>query len=121
MTPSTTPTTAYGYVGWLGPLPALFQHVFVQHRKGGPAAFPHCVPPFLQAQLDPAHAGDPPSSMQAFVCGMAAGMLAKLGTHPLDVAKKRFQVAGLQRSTRYGQVHLEMGFAGSMQHFARFS
>lgn len=30
--------------------------------------------------------------MQAFVCGLAAGMLAKLGTHPLDVAKKRFQV-----------------------------
>ena len=30
--------------------------------------------------------------------------MAKLGTHPLDVAKKRLQVAGLQRSTRYGQV-----------------
>ncbi len=33
--------------------------------------------------------------MQAFVCGLAAGMLAKLGTHPLDVAKKRFQVGAL--------------------------
>jgi solute carrier family 25 thiamine pyrophosphate transporter 19 len=54
--------------------------------------------------LDPAHADDPPTSVQAFVCGLAAGMLAKLGTHPLDVAKKRFQVAGLQRSARYGQV-----------------
>ena len=37
------------------------------------------------------------------MCGLAAGTIAKLGTHPLDVAKKRFQVAGLQRSSRYGQ------------------
>ena len=28
-----------------------------------------------------------------FLCGLAAGTLAKLGTHPLDLAKKRFQVA----------------------------
>lgn len=46
----------------------------------------------LQVRLDPAQADEAPSSMQAFVCGLAAGMLAKLGTHPLDVAKKRFQV-----------------------------
>jgi solute carrier family 25 thiamine pyrophosphate transporter 19 len=26
-----------------------------------------------------------------------------MGTHPLDVAKKRFQVAGLQRSAAYGE------------------
>lgn len=32
-------------------------------------------------------------SLQHFLCGLAAGMLAKLGTHPLDVAKKRFQVS----------------------------
>ena len=56
----------------------------------------HCLhqtacPP-LQVRLDPAQADEAPSSMQAFVCGLAAGMLAKLGTHPLDVAKKRFQV-----------------------------
>lgn len=57
-----------------------------------------------QARLDPKRGGEPPSSAQAFWCGLAAGMLAKLGTHPLDVAKKRFQVAGLQRSARYGQV-----------------
>ncbi|KAL4421633.1 hypothetical protein ABPG75_010924 [Micractinium tetrahymenae] len=56
-----------------------------------------------KTKLDPTHADDPPTSFQYFVCGLAAGMLAKLGTHPLDVAKKRFQVAGLQRSTRYGQ------------------
>ena len=30
--------------------------------------------------------------MDRFLCGLAAGMVAKLGTHPLDVAKKRFQV-----------------------------
>jgi hypothetical protein len=32
------------------------------------------------------------STLQAFVCGLAAGTIAKMGTHPLDVAKKRFQV-----------------------------
>lgn len=40
--------------------------------------------------------------LQSFSCGLAAGLLAKLGSHPLDVAKKRYQVAGLQRSLRYG-------------------
>ena len=34
-----------------------------------------------------------------FACGLAAGTLAKLATNPLDVAKKRYQIAGLQRST----------------------
>ena len=29
--------------------------------------------------------------MGHFFCGLAAGALAKMGTHPLDVAKKRFQ------------------------------
>jgi len=40
--------------------------------------------------------------VQTFACGLAAGLVAKLGSHPLDVAKKRYQVAGLQRSLRYG-------------------
>lgn len=35
------------------------------------------------------------------MCGLLAGTLAKLGTHPLDVAKKRYQVAGLQRDLRW--------------------
>ena len=48
----------------------------------------------LQARLDPERAHEPPTSLQSFVCGLAAGMIAKLGTHPLDVAKKRFQVGG---------------------------
>lgn len=37
-----------------------------------------------------------------FVCGLAAGTAAKLATHPLDVAKKRYQVAGLARPAAYG-------------------
>ena len=40
------------------------------------------------------------SSFERFVCGLCAGTLAKLTTHPLDVAKKRFQVAGLPRDAR---------------------
>jgi solute carrier family 25 thiamine pyrophosphate transporter 19 len=40
--------------------------------------------------------------LQAFTCGLAAGLIAKLGSHPLDVAKKRYQIAGLPRSLRYG-------------------
>ena len=67
---------------------------------------------WLNAAVDAArqrrHRGEgdcqPASVLQHFVCGLAAGTVAKLGTHPLDVAKKRLQVAGLQRSTRYGQV-----------------
>ena len=36
--------------------------------------------------------------MDRFLCGLAAGMVAKLGTHPLDVAKKRFQVCRAESS-----------------------
>ena len=42
-------------------------------------------------------------TIKHFFCGLAAGTIAKLGTHPLDVAKKRFQVAGLARSMSYGK------------------
>jgi solute carrier family 25 thiamine pyrophosphate transporter 19 len=41
--------------------------------------------------------------LRYFACGLAAGLAAKLATHPLDVAKKRYQVAGLQRSLSYGR------------------
>lgn len=56
--------------------------------------------------------------LENFFCGLAAGpgristfrlhicvlgIVSKLVTHPLDVVKKRYQVAGLQRSLRYGQ------------------
>ena len=39
-----------------------------------------------------------------FAAGLVAGMCAKLASHPLDVVKKRYQVAGLQRSLRCGEV-----------------
>ncbi len=32
------------------------------------------------------------STLQHFMCGLVAGTVAKLATHPLDVAKKRYQV-----------------------------
>ena len=38
-----------------------------------------------------------------FVSGLAAGLCSKFATHPLDVAKKRYQVAGLVRAARYGR------------------
>ena len=46
---------------------------------------------------------DADSAAKSFVCGLAAGMLSKAATHPLDVLKKRYQVAGLPRSAKYGQ------------------
>ncbi|KAG5236122.1 hypothetical protein OIU76_010943 [Salix suchowensis] len=42
------------------------------------------------------------SSVQLFICGLAAGTCAKLVCHPLDVVKKRFQIEGLQRHPKYG-------------------
>jgi hypothetical protein len=35
-----------------------------------------------------------PDRLQAFACGLLAGLVAKLVSHPLDVAKKRYQVGG---------------------------
>ena len=43
----------------------------------------------LSAHVQP---GKAQQRWERFFCGLAAGMMAKLGTHPLDVAKKRFQV-----------------------------
>ena len=57
-------------------------------------------------------------STEAFLSGLAAGTFAKLGTHPLDVAKKRFQVAGLQRSIRYGQ-RIQSSSVSSLAHCLR--
>ncbi|KAK9817908.1 hypothetical protein WJX72_004133 [[Myrmecia] bisecta] len=56
----------------------------------------------LVAQGHTLEDGDGHSHFDHFLCGLAAGTIAKLGTHPLDVCKKRFQVAGLQRSIKYG-------------------
>ncbi|RAL48226.1 unnamed protein product [Cuscuta campestris] len=43
-----------------------------------------------------------PSGFQLSLCGLAAGITAKVVCHPLDVVKKRFQIEGLQRHPRYG-------------------
>ena len=43
------------------------------------------------------------SSTSNAACGFGAGCVARLIIHPLDVVKKRFQVAGLARSLRYGE------------------
>lgn len=48
------------------------------------------------------HGDDAISSFQLFLCGLAAGSVAKAVCHPLDVVKKRFQIEGLQRHPRYG-------------------
>ncbi|MEW5317224.1 MAG: hypothetical protein WDW38_008542 [Sanguina aurantia] len=45
--------------------------------------------------------------VQNFTCGLIAGVVSKLLTHPLDVAKKRYQIAGLPR---YG-ARVEADFA----------
>ncbi|GAX72706.1 hypothetical protein CEUSTIGMA_g162.t1 [Chlamydomonas eustigma] len=45
-----------------------------------------------------------------FSAGLLAGLFAKLASHPLDVVKKRYQVAGLQRSLSYG-ARIETDFA----------
>ncbi|GAB4833254.1 hypothetical protein Ancab_031501 [Ancistrocladus abbreviatus] len=42
------------------------------------------------------------SSIQLILCGLAAGACAKAICHPLDVVKKRFQIEGLERHSRYG-------------------
>jgi solute carrier family 25 thiamine pyrophosphate transporter 19 len=40
---------------------------------------------------------------QGYTCGFVAGALGKAAVHPLDVVKKRFQVAGVPRDAKYGQ------------------
>lgn len=55
-----------------------------------------------------------PSSFQLFACGLAAGTCAKAVCHPLDVVKKRFQVEGLERDSRYG-ARVEEGAYRNMQ------
>ena len=67
-----------------------FQHI---NHDGGEAS---CACAVVQGLAAKQHSG-----FERFVCGLMAGTLAKLGTHPLDVVKKRYQIAGLQRDLRY--------------------
>jgi hypothetical protein len=47
----------------------------------------------MQCALLHESSDSPTSGFQSFMCGLAAGTLAKLGSHPLDVAKKRYQAS----------------------------
>jgi len=61
-------------------------------------------------------------ALDKFVAGVAAGSAAKLALHPLDVAKKRLQVAGLARSAAYGapvQVGAYRGIVAALAAVAR--
>lgn len=57
-----------------------------------------------------------------FACGFAAGTIARLVIHPLDVVKKRFQVAGFSRSLAYGQrvdAHAYRNFLAAVRTIAK--
>ncbi|CAI5989081.1 unnamed protein product [Closterium sp. NIES-64] len=66
-----------------------------------PAA-PPAVASAVERAARPAVSSGQLSAWQQFMCGLAAGTLAKVACHPLDVVKKRFQVEGLRRHPRYG-------------------
>ena len=63
-----------------------------------------CISAYLQLRSFKAQGLDEntpyDSRLAHFMCGLLAGLCSKMATHPLDVAKKRFQVAGLKRSLR---------------------
>ncbi|XP_074311856.1 mitochondrial thiamine diphosphate carrier 2-like [Silene latifolia] len=59
------------------------------------------------------------SSFQLFLCGLAAGTCAKAVCHPMDVIKKRFQVEGLRRHTRYGASVEEGAYKNMYDAFVR--
>jgi Mitochondrial carrier protein len=54
-----------------------------------------------------------------FTCGVLAGCLASLVTHPADVVKTRLQLNKVQRGDmrRAIQFVMHVGFAGSLFHF----
>ncbi|CAI5529243.1 unnamed protein product [Closterium sp. Naga37s-1] len=84
--PSTAPSTAP-----LSPPPS-----------PSPAAALPAVASAVERAARPALSAGHLSAWQQFMCGLAAGTLAKVACHPLDVVKKRFQVEGLRRHPRYG-------------------
>mmetsp|Transcript_18217 Transcript_18217/g.34682 ORF Transcript_18217/g.34682 Transcript_18217/m.34682 type:complete len:402 (+) Transcript_18217:92-1297(+) len=47
-----------------------------------------------------------------FACGLVAGSVAKAAIHPLDVVKKRFQVAGLSRCRSLGEAVTTTTYSG---------
>lgn len=87
------------------------QHKYTPMVPTYPACTEHPLPPthtHTQKQVahmthyDESHHVQYDTRLAHFSCGLLAGLFAKLATHPLDVAKKRYQVAGLQRSLRSG-------------------
>ncbi|CAI5941324.1 unnamed protein product [Closterium sp. NIES-65] len=92
--PSTAPSTAP-----LSPPPS-------PSPSSSPSLSPAAAPPAVASAVEraarPAVSSGQLSAWQQFMCGLAAGTLAKVACHPLDVVKKRFQVEGLRRHPRYG-------------------
>jgi len=61
--------------------------------------------------------------VENLACGWVSGLVSKTAVHPLDVVKKRFQVAGMHRSESYGmpiarEVYRE-GITSCMLHIVR--
>lgn len=67
----------------------------LRQRLGQPGSSSSSSPPPLMSSVTE-------DRLANFLCGLMAGVASKLASHPLDVAKKRYQVAGLQRSLSYG-------------------
>ncbi|CAI5492143.1 unnamed protein product [Closterium sp. Naga37s-1] len=83
--PSTAPSTAP-----LSPPPS-------PSPSSSPSLSPAAAPPAVASAVEraarPAVSSGQLSAWQQFMCGLAAGTLAKVACHPLDVIKKRFQVS----------------------------
>ncbi|CAI5935818.1 unnamed protein product [Closterium sp. NIES-65] len=92
--PSTAPSTA--------PLSPPLSPSPSSSPSLSPAAAPPAVASAVERAARPAVSSGQLSAWQQFMCGLAAGTLAKVACHPLDVVKKRFQVEGLRRHPRYG-------------------
>jgi solute carrier family 25 thiamine pyrophosphate transporter 19 len=69
----------------------------------GVYALLHAAAMKAEGRDDSMGSGERLSSVGNAACGFGAGCVARLIIHPLDVVKKRFQVAGLARSLRYGE------------------
>jgi len=74
------------------------------------------------ATLKKSFGSDSVFAQNDFACGFAAGTIARLVIHPLDVVKKRFQVAGFSRSLAYGQrvdAHAYRNFLAAVRTIAK--
>ncbi|CAI5476296.1 unnamed protein product [Closterium sp. Yama58-4] len=83
-------------------LPSTAPSTTTLSQSPSPATAPPAVASAVERPARPALSAGQLSAWQQFMCGLAAGTLAKVACHPLDVVKKRFQVEGLRRHPRYG-------------------